>query len=208
MESFPALKAKIQRLELAAIGTHSGEFFLFLAQVYIIFILLEFILLFWGPLEGKLRKKTRSLKVMTQVRAFTPSFSTCAKTRREEWRQANAVKETSKCSPKAAGSRGESGVTSYLAETQPLPSIAGVTSGCHTGPIPGKERGEGLCFVREGWPPQAAGLRQGAGEGNQEEDSRTKEEFQWEGWGRVWRNRRKKRYCKLRSAGKGWVDVS
>lgn len=84
MESFPALKAKIQRLELAAIGTHSGEFFLFLAQVYIIFILLELILLFWGPLEGKLRKKTRSLKVMTQVRAFTPSFSTCAKTRREE----------------------------------------------------------------------------------------------------------------------------
>lgn len=84
MESFPALKAKIKRLELAAIGTHASEFFLFLAQVYIIFILLEFIPLFWGPLEGKLRKKTRSLKVMTQVRVFTPSFSTCAKTRREE----------------------------------------------------------------------------------------------------------------------------
>lgn len=52
-------------------------------------------------------------------------------------------------------------MTSCLAETQPLPSIAGVTSGCHTGPIPGKERGEGLCFVREGWPPQAAGVRAG-----------------------------------------------
>lgn len=37
MESFPALKAKIKRLELAAIGIHlGGSFSLFFAQVYII----------------------------------------------------------------------------------------------------------------------------------------------------------------------------
>lgn len=84
MESFPALKAKIKRLELAAIGIHLGGSFPVPCTGLYYFILLEFILLFWGPLEGKLRKKNRSLKVMTQVRVFTPSFSMCVETRREE----------------------------------------------------------------------------------------------------------------------------
>jgi len=55
-------------------------------------------------------------------------------------------------------SRGESRVMSLLVETQCLPFITGVISGCHTGLTPGKERGEGLCFVQEGWHPQAVGV--------------------------------------------------
>lgn len=75
--------------------------------------------------------------------------------------EANAVKETNKCSLRATGSRDKSGAMSSLAETQALPFVTGVTSGCHTGPVPGEERDEGLCFVHDGWPPQAAGV--GAG---------------------------------------------
>lgn len=114
----PSLESKNQETRIGSYWHSFGwEFFLFLAWVDIIFILSEFILLFWGPLEGKLRKKTRSLKVMTQVRVFTPSFSMCVETRREERSQANAVRETSKCSPRAAGSGGQRGVMRFLAET-------------------------------------------------------------------------------------------
>lgn len=144
---------------------------------------------------------------MTQVRVFTPLFSMCVKTRREEWIQANAARETSKCSLRAAGSRGQRGVMRFLAETQPLPLITGVTSGCHTGAIPGDKRGEGLCFVNEGCSPQAAAVRAGCG-GRQWRGGLKDEGVSLRRMRRVWPNRKKKGSCKPRSVGKGQLSVS